>query len=510
MIYQFYVQLKGTQPLVWRRLQVDSEMTFDHLHEVLQAAFDWENSHLHEFTILKTNGRKRRGVEIGPILEGFGFAGEEALDEEDEYLSDWFVAEKDQALYIYDFGDDWQHDIVLERILVPETGAEYPRCVAAAEWAPEEDSMGRKKEQKSVSPATVKAKVNKALAPLIEDVEIDDEEDIWKRLLLQSKELNGMKPWEYLDDDEIFMVVDPVSQERLFISVLGGAGREFGLAVYIGEEGFKSLQLVVEQSMPLMDVVFIQRSLLLSFVDRNELASDDYDFLKAHGVAFRGKKQWPEFRSMVPGSYPWSIDREEARILLLAIEQTGAVLEMVKQGQDLPLFMQEDEMFARIPQTTDAEPAWENARVQVDGLYKSGNSVQATEQFVSELEVLRASKQPVFNSEIEFDVFYINMPVQEQEGMRPYFPLMAAAVDSRSGMALYQDIFESQDQAEAAQLGLLDFIEKFGQKPGKLLLKKAAHQALEPILSALKVDALEVAKLPEMEQLKAFLSQMNS
>lgn len=62
--------------------------------------------------------------------------------------------------------------------------------------------------------------------------------------MTKSKELNALKPLEFIDDDEIFMVLDPVSQERLFISVLGGAGQEFGLAVYIGEEGLKSLQLV--------------------------------------------------------------------------------------------------------------------------------------------------------------------------------------------------------------------------------------------------------------------------
>ena len=511
MIYEFKVQLKNTQPPVWRTLQVDSGMTFFEFHQVLQAAFEWEDSHLHVFNILKTNGRKSQWVEISPDYSEFGFSNENARDEEDELLSDWFVVEKDHGLYTYDFGADWEHDIVLLQILAPSADLAYPRCVEAAGWAPEEDGIGMEMATEAVSPKIVAAEVNNALKPWVQSVEADNgENNVWKHLLNKSKELNALKPWEVMDDDEIFMVLDPVSQERLFVSVLGGAGREFGLVVYIGEAGLRSLQLVVEQVKPLMEVVFIQRSLLLSFVDRDELEQDDYAFLKAHGLSFRGKKQWPEFRSMVPGSYPWAIDGEEARMLALAIEQTEKVFQLVQQGQELPVFMEEEDMFARIHRINDSGITWENSLVQVKALYPGEEQDQPAEQMVTDIDLHRAGKKPVFAGEIEFDLFYINMPVQPAAGERPYFPLMAAAIDSRSGIALYQDIFENWGADEAVQQGLLDFIEKFGKKPHTLLVKKEVHRLLEPILPALAINAKEAVKLPEMENLKAYLSQMNS
>src|SRR5699024_11677428 len=67
---------------------------------------------------------------------------ESALDESSEILADYFEQEKNKALYIYDFGDDWQHEIVLENILYPEESVSYPVCLIANGIGPEEVSIG--------------------------------------------------------------------------------------------------------------------------------------------------------------------------------------------------------------------------------------------------------------------------------------------------------------------------------------------------------------------------------
>ncbi|ANU10918.1 hypothetical protein BBH88_11660 [Planococcus antarcticus DSM 14505] len=511
MIYQFNVQLKHTQPKVWRRLQVDSEMSFYQLHKVLQIAFEWENSHLHAFEIMKAHGKMSPRVEIGMNDEEFDLFGNETLDEKTEFVKDWFTTVKDRTLYTYDFGDDWQHDIVLEKMMEPKKGVKYPHCVKAVGLAPEEDSWGTEEERENVEPDILTAEVNGNLAPYAQEVLNNSEQttNIWKRLLLKSKELNALKPWELIGDNEVFIVQDPVSQEYLFISVLGGAGQEYGLAVYIGEEGYRSLQLTMEQKTPLMEVIFIQRSLLLSFVDRHELEKEDYDFLKSQDVTFRGKKQWPEFRSMVPGSYPWSIDQEEARILILAIEQTNHVFQLARQEIPLPLFQQEDKIFARIPYESGQGMHWENELLHIDSI-ENGNSPLPVEQIVSDVEIKLAKSTAVLNSSIQFDLFYINMPVQSATGERPYFPYMAVGIDSQTGMVLHQDIFESRDAAENAQRGLLQVVERIGKLPKKLVLTAATHRLLEPVLSKLKLKAEVVSFLPEVESFKTALSQFET
>ncbi|MGX7394103.1 plasmid pRiA4b ORF-3 family protein [Carnobacterium mobile] len=152
MIFQFKISLLDVGVPVWRRVQVDSHSTFRELHEVIQVAFDWYNSHLHNFSIRKSNGHQIQNISIEPDNEyqgpnsdsGWGnFASSlEILNEGEETLAKWFKKEKDRVIYTYDFGDDWEHEIVLEKILEPTPDVYYPICLKAKNDAPEENSRG--------------------------------------------------------------------------------------------------------------------------------------------------------------------------------------------------------------------------------------------------------------------------------------------------------------------------------------------------------------------------------
>lgn len=153
MIFQFKINLLKVGMPVWRRLLIESDTTFEELHQILQIAFDWENVHLHDFVVKKSNGEKPiSDIRIGQQDE----ADDDEIDsfwgpmsyyddmathsQRDERLSDWFIQEKDRVLYTYDFGDDWEHDIVLEKILEKESFMDYPICVKAKNDTPPEDS----------------------------------------------------------------------------------------------------------------------------------------------------------------------------------------------------------------------------------------------------------------------------------------------------------------------------------------------------------------------------------
>lgn len=152
MIFQFKVTLKHVGMPVWRRLLIESDTTFEELHQILLIAFDWENAHLHDFVVKKTNGEKplfevRIGQkdEVHEEDDSFWAASSYYDDmashsQSEERLSNWFVQEKDRVLYTYDFGDDWEHDIVLEKILEKEPLIDYPICVKAKNNTPPEDS----------------------------------------------------------------------------------------------------------------------------------------------------------------------------------------------------------------------------------------------------------------------------------------------------------------------------------------------------------------------------------
>jgi Plasmid pRiA4b ORF-3-like protein len=127
MSHQLKVTLEGVEPPVWRQLVVPSQFTLFDLHCVIQVAMGWENSHLHDFTIK----RQKYSVE-GP--EDFG----DALFEDEARLCD-VVGPRSKFRYQYDFGDCWDHVIVVEKVRDDESP---PVCIDGARACPPEDSGG--------------------------------------------------------------------------------------------------------------------------------------------------------------------------------------------------------------------------------------------------------------------------------------------------------------------------------------------------------------------------------
>lgn len=125
-IYQFKVTLEGIRPLIWRRFQVAGDTTLSRLHLILQVIMGWENYHLHQFRI--------EGSDSG--------IGSETLDDPKGTLRELIPSEKKRFTYEYDFGDGWEHEILVEKILPREPRGRYPVCVAGKRACPPEDCGG--------------------------------------------------------------------------------------------------------------------------------------------------------------------------------------------------------------------------------------------------------------------------------------------------------------------------------------------------------------------------------
>ena len=139
-IFQFTVQLRDVKPAIWRRIEVPASYTFWDLHVAIQDAMGWLDSHLHAFRIRDPRTRAEASIGI-PDPEPFQGAP--------DLLPGWrmpvtaYVAEVGQrAQYDYDFGDGWEHDLILEQISPRLAKTKYPRCVAGARACPPEDCGG--------------------------------------------------------------------------------------------------------------------------------------------------------------------------------------------------------------------------------------------------------------------------------------------------------------------------------------------------------------------------------
>ena len=134
-IYQIKVTLLGTRPPIWRRLLVPVGLTLEQLHDVLQSAMGWEDCHMHDFRI----GQKRFGKpDPKDRLMGLPATGNERTVRLFTVLGK--VGAK--AVYTYDFGDSWEHAILVEKVLPPEPGVAYPICVGGKLQGPPEDCGG--------------------------------------------------------------------------------------------------------------------------------------------------------------------------------------------------------------------------------------------------------------------------------------------------------------------------------------------------------------------------------
>lgn len=129
-VLQLKLSLRGvSKPPVWRRLLVRPDIRLSQVHDVIQAAMGWTDTHLHAFSTAYGD--------YGPP--------DPELDHRDERkarLADFLAEPGDRIRYAYDFGDFWEHDIVLEKMLEPDPDVRLPACVAGKGACPPEDCGG--------------------------------------------------------------------------------------------------------------------------------------------------------------------------------------------------------------------------------------------------------------------------------------------------------------------------------------------------------------------------------
>lgn len=128
-VHKIKITLRDSRPPIWRRLEVPSGITLRELHDVIQTAFGWEDYHMWAFE----TGRDRYGVADRDL--GIRSAASQQLGQVAPHTGD-------RLRYTYDFGDDWEHDLLIEDVTAPEAGTAYPRCLTGRRACPPEDCGG--------------------------------------------------------------------------------------------------------------------------------------------------------------------------------------------------------------------------------------------------------------------------------------------------------------------------------------------------------------------------------
>jgi hypothetical protein len=134
-IFQIQIALKGFNPKIWRRILIPSDTLLSKFHLIIQITMGWTNSHLHQFIKNRTFYTVRmRGDDLWGEMNN--------VDYKKMKISDLLKTEKEKIVYEYDFGDSWEHDIILEKILPRDPTLKYPICLTGKMNCPPEDCGG--------------------------------------------------------------------------------------------------------------------------------------------------------------------------------------------------------------------------------------------------------------------------------------------------------------------------------------------------------------------------------
>jgi hypothetical protein len=134
LIYELKITLLEIEPPIWRRIQVPSTLLLCCLHDAIQAVMGWTDSHLHQFDKDGKHWGDPQNREFDDDIE--------IIDESKVSVGKVLLAEGDSMVYLYDFGDDWRHEVVLEKIIPSAATPTQPLCLAGERRCPPEDVGG--------------------------------------------------------------------------------------------------------------------------------------------------------------------------------------------------------------------------------------------------------------------------------------------------------------------------------------------------------------------------------
>jgi len=131
--YRLKITLVGIEPPIWRVIEVPSSIKLCCVHDAFQVVLGWTDSHLHQF---------EKDELFWGVPEWDEFDELDLIDESKTRLAKLLKAQGDSFIYLYDFGDNWQHEVVLEAIIPVNEVAKTPVCLGGARRCPPEDVGG--------------------------------------------------------------------------------------------------------------------------------------------------------------------------------------------------------------------------------------------------------------------------------------------------------------------------------------------------------------------------------
>jgi len=329
----------------------------------------------------------------------------------------------------------------------------------------------------------------------------------WKRLYAAVEQIKALGPWDYLWESDIITLVFPDRQEPVFCSVAGLAGQNCSIAVYAGYEqmaGFYRQAQLAEAELPYYIPMNYINCLICHFGERQELTKEDIEQVQQLGIKYHGKNQWPYFRSYRTGFFPWQVDPEEADLMARALEGLGAALQVMQTDSLEVDFDGGETLFW---QYDEASGAWRVFTAPMPPIpMTSGRVIIEDEPLLAEL-----LQREQTEAQVELELFYIPVPMEDERVPKPFYPRMAVLADRQSQEMLDQQMLELQDKNSEAMIGLLlQYILEYGRPASVFVRDDIAESLLWDLCTKLNIQLEISSQLPAVEAIEADMIQFVS
>jgi len=287
MTYKLDLIVQNAHPTAKRALNIDEGAARQALLGLLQAAFGREAGNLDVFSVTLT----LRPEDHHPTIADEGV---------------WVGNDRQRAAVLSsDYGDDdWYRDD--EWVGYDETGHYFGPPIPPAPWK--------------------------------------DPAWLFTRLVENARSVASDRPWDVLEDGQVFMLENQDGGDPLFVSVLGREGDEYGVSIFPGWKGCRYLMGKHAGTQGANEQKAVPAGMRVTFENRGDLPEEDYMFLLNLKCSFRGKKRWPLFRVQKPGGDTDRPDEREAEQLRDALTYVLKASKFAREGRVVPIPRRDDEI----------------------------------------------------------------------------------------------------------------------------------------------------------------------
>ncbi len=328
----------------------------------------------------------------------------------------------------------------------------------------------------------------------------------WRSLYEAAIRFKEASPWEWMTDDQIFGIEDPETGQVGYVSVTGMLGEHFSLSLYLDAEGLYGLLTLAFDPRASAELLLEIPLLQASFEDRNTLRARDREVIKRLGLRFRGRNEWPMFRSYRPGYEPWYLTSAEARFLRWGLEQGLEVALRLKEDPDLLPDLDDERLLVRHPvRREDGTLAWEDQVQPMPEPEPKSVPLRLSRELTDRIFSL-----PRSGARFEADLFFFPGAIREGKGERPYIPYVLMLVDARSGHVFGTEIIPSVPSLEEAWgeafARLAALIVRTGVLPAQVAVRSPVlFEMFRPLAKDLGVRVTRRERLPALDQARDFI-----